>query len=46
MNADGSDVERLTDNSGADGSPAWSPDGTEIAFDARGGIHVAYIAVR
>lgn len=48
MNADGSDAERLTNNSGFDGQPAWSPDGTEIAFSAArsAAIHVAYIAVR
>ena len=29
---DGSDVRRLTDNKALDAYPAWSPDGTEIAF--------------
>lgn len=45
---DGSDLERLTNNSGFDGQPAWSRDGTEIAFSAvrSAAIHVAYIAVR
>lgn len=33
MNADGSDVRRLTDNSAWDGNPAWSPDGRLIASD-------------
>ena len=32
MNADGSDVTRLTNNSVDDLNPAWSPDGTRIAF--------------
>ena len=32
MNADGSDVRRLTDNSSLDVSQAWSPDGKLIAF--------------
>jgi Tol biopolymer transport system component len=32
MNADGSDVARLTDAPGADYAPAWSPDGLRIAF--------------
>jgi Tol biopolymer transport system component len=32
MNADGSNLIRLTDNSADDYSPDWSPDGTRIAF--------------
>ncbi|MCE2398967.1 MAG: PD40 domain-containing protein, partial [Gemmatimonadetes bacterium] len=32
MDADGGNQTRLTDNSDLDTSPAWSPDGTEIAF--------------
>jgi Tol biopolymer transport system component len=32
MNADGSDVTRLTNLPGAEGDPSWSPDGTRIAF--------------
>jgi Tol biopolymer transport system component len=31
-NADGSNVTRLTNNAAADEDPAWSPDGTQIAF--------------
>jgi TolB protein len=33
MNPDGSDVRRLTTDSNPDDNPAWSPDGTKIAFD-------------
>jgi len=32
MNADGSHVTRLTDNTAFDTDPSWSPDGTKIAF--------------
>ncbi|MCI0662382.1 MAG: hypothetical protein L0220_15030, partial [Acidobacteria bacterium] len=32
MNADGSNLIRLTDDPAADWSPAWSPDGQTIAF--------------
>jgi Tol biopolymer transport system component len=32
MNADGSNVIRLTDNDYLDGGPKWSPDGSKIAF--------------
>ena len=32
MNADGSNITRLTDDPAADLSPGWSPDGTRIAF--------------
>ena len=32
MNADGSDMTRLTDGSTNDGIPFWSPDGRRIAF--------------
>ena len=34
MNADGSSQTRLTNNSFADLEPAWSPDGTKIAFSS------------
>ena len=32
MNADGSDVRRLTTDAAEDVRPAWSPDGRQIAF--------------
>src|SRR2546428_4487080 len=32
MKADGSGVTRLTNNPANDGQPAWSPNGTKIAF--------------
>jgi TolB protein len=39
MDVDGSNVTRLTDSvSSWYGSPAWSPDGTKIAFDTSGDV--------
>ena len=45
MNADGSNLQSLT-NENADGSPAWSPDGTKIAFHSirEGDNHIYYIS--
>jgi Tol biopolymer transport system component len=34
MNADGSNPVNLTNHSAAEGDPAWSPDGTRIAFSS------------
>lgn len=34
MNADGTDVRRLTTSQGPDGWPAWSPDGRKILFSS------------
>ena len=34
MNVDGSSQTRLTSNSATEVAPAWSPDGTKIAFDS------------
>jgi TolB protein len=36
MDADGTNVQRLTDGRFSDYSPAWSPDGTQIAFVRQG----------
>ena len=32
MDVDGTDQTRLTNSSGTDGDPAWSPDGSKILF--------------
>jgi Tol biopolymer transport system component len=33
MNANGSGVQRLTNNALVDGNPSWSPDGTRLVFE-------------
>ena len=45
MNADGSGLTRLTNNSAGDSHPDWSPDGRKIAFASRrgGGNNDIYI---
>ena len=32
MDADGGNVQQLTDDPGSDSNPAWSPDGIRIVF--------------
>jgi TolB protein len=41
MNADGSNQVQLTNNNFEERSPAWSPDGTRIAFAGRIGLNAA-----
>jgi TolB protein len=44
MNADGSNVQRLTKNPGLDMRPTWSPDGQKIAFTSnRDGNYEIYV---
>jgi Tol biopolymer transport system component len=44
LNADGTGVTRLTNDPLRDAEPAWSPDGTKIAFTSnRDGNHEIYV---
>jgi Tol biopolymer transport system component len=47
MGADGSHLRRLTDGPGDDRGPAWSPDGTMIAFSREAGAstHIWLVTV-
>ncbi|UCF98048.1 MAG: PD40 domain-containing protein [Spirochaetaceae bacterium] len=43
MNADGSGLKKLTDNTAVDAAPSWSPDGGKIVFTSdRGGSFELY----
>lgn len=39
LDADGHEVERLTDHPADDSWPAWSPDGNALAFQSKRGAH-------
>ena len=44
MNADGSELTQRTDDAADDGAPAWSPDGTQVAFhSSRDGNYEIYV---
>jgi len=46
MNADGSDIRRLSEGSEMDGVPCWSPDGQWIAFQSGHNPHEDIYAIR
>ena len=46
INADGTDLQRLTHNNTIDAYPSWSPDGQHIAFAGAREVHVMDLATR
>jgi TolB protein len=45
MRPDGTGVQQVTDSVGANGSPAWSPDGTLLAFESDRGAYPSGVGI-